>query len=360
MNAPHRRGFRRLWARLRGGARDPRRAAWAVAIGVFIGCLPLYGLHFWLCLAVCIPFRLDIVLAYLAANISNPLFAPLLIAAEVQVGGLLLTGQFPRFDVARAREVGVGGAFAYAAVGSLFVGGALAAIAGLLTRRLTPEPTATARGLDAAVERTIDRYPRAVDRAYVATKLSTDPVTALLAELGPLGRVVDLGAGRGQFGLLLLELGVIDGLTLTDTDDKKLAAARAAAGTDAVVRQADARQASLRDLDTVLMIDLLHYLPLDDQNALLERAADALPPGGQLVIRDVDGAAPGARLGRWFERLGRWLAINRGPTLAFRPMSEVAAYLRGMGLSVRIGRAGVLLGNQLLVAQRATESRDPS
>ena len=48
--------------------------------------LPLYGLHFPLCLAVCLPLQLDVVVAYLAANISNPLVAPFLVTAEVEIG----------------------------------------------------------------------------------------------------------------------------------------------------------------------------------------------------------------------------------------------------------------------------------
>jgi uncharacterized protein (DUF2062 family) len=124
--------MRRLWRRLRGGEFSPLRLALSVAAGLFIGCQPAYGLHFPLCAAVCLPFKLDLVAAYLAANISNPLMAPFLVVLEVNVGSYLLTGQPAPFDVARAREAGVSGFVAQAVVGSLLVGAAVAAGGGLV------------------------------------------------------------------------------------------------------------------------------------------------------------------------------------------------------------------------------------
>jgi uncharacterized protein (DUF2062 family) len=40
-----------LWQRLRGTPGSKARAAAAVALGLFIGCQPVYGLHFVLVLA---------------------------------------------------------------------------------------------------------------------------------------------------------------------------------------------------------------------------------------------------------------------------------------------------------------------
>ena len=90
-----------------------------------------------LCLAVCVPLRLDAPVAYLAANISNPLVAPWLVLAEVQTGAWLLTGHAAPFDIDTAREVGVTGFVSFAAVGTAVVGLSLAvvggAVAGLVT-----------------------------------------------------------------------------------------------------------------------------------------------------------------------------------------------------------------------------------
>src|SRR6478609_10900178 len=118
----------RIWRRLRGERQSPARVAQAVALGLFIGCLPVYGLHFVLCLLICLPLGLDLVLAYLVANISNPLLAPFLITLEVEVGSLVSTGQHAAFTLQRARETGILGFVFQAGVGSVIVGAVLGAI----------------------------------------------------------------------------------------------------------------------------------------------------------------------------------------------------------------------------------------
>ena len=123
----------RGWRRLRGGALTPLRGGLSVALGLFVGCLPVFGLHLPLCVGLCLPFRLDAPVAYLAANISNPFVAPWLIVAEIQVGALFLTGQFAPFDVAAARAVGVGPFVLFATVGAVAVGSCLAAAGGFAT-----------------------------------------------------------------------------------------------------------------------------------------------------------------------------------------------------------------------------------
>ncbi len=84
--------LRQAWRRLRGGELTPKRAALSVGIGLAIGLVPIYGAHWAIVLAVCLPFELDAPVAYLAANISNPLFAPFLFLAEVQIGSVVTTG----------------------------------------------------------------------------------------------------------------------------------------------------------------------------------------------------------------------------------------------------------------------------
>src|SRR6188768_2654614 len=136
-----------IWRRLRGERQSPGRVASAVALGLFIGCLPVYGFHFILCLLVCLPLGLDLVLAYLLANISNPLVAPFLITLEVEIGSLLSTGRHAAFSLQRARETGVMGFVFQAALGSVFVGAALAALGGaiafVIARKRSANATAT-------------------------------------------------------------------------------------------------------------------------------------------------------------------------------------------------------------------------
>ena len=93
--------MRGLPARLRRHFHDLRtegagasRETAAVALGVFIGCLPLYGLHLLICWGLGLLLGLNRLKMYLAANISNPLVAPWLLFAEVQAGAWLRRGSF--------------------------------------------------------------------------------------------------------------------------------------------------------------------------------------------------------------------------------------------------------------------------
>lgn len=346
----------RLWRRLRGGELSRGRTAGSVSVGLFIGSLPLYGLHLPLCLAVCVPLRLDAVVAYLAANISNPVMAPLLVAGEVEVGSLLLSGHAVAFNVEQARHTGVVGFVLQAAVGSVVVGAALAVLGALavllIARRRADQRSDAAE----AIERTIQRFrdARRRHRIYVALKLQSDPVSRALVELpGSFGRVLDAGAGRGQFGLLLMELGRVDALSGFDWDADKVAAANSAARGDATFEQADLCTASFAASDTVLLLDVLHYLSRAEQDSVLERAAAAVEPGGRLIVREV-GSGVGNRLTRLFERIGTRVKMNRARSLEFRPIAEIVDKLEQLGMVCheRDASQGTPLSNALIVAAR--------
>jgi 2-polyprenyl-3-methyl-5-hydroxy-6-metoxy-1,4-benzoquinol methylase len=327
--------------------------------------------------------------------------------AQVELGSLLLTGQHAAFTVEQARAIGFGGYVAQAFVGSLTLGTVLALAGGLVTwavsrrfRRRTP--------LSDAIARTVARYataPRA-DRAYVEVKLTSDPVVGLLAEhrelvprfvgneehqrrgtalqsgfsaesaartqLGAalpaarfggnatLGRVVDAGAGRGQLGLLLVELGRCSSLTAFDWDARKVEVARAAAGAEARVERAALTDWSWDEADTVLFVDVLHYLDRQEQDDVLRRAARALAPGGRVLVRDVD-ASQGWRsfVTTLAERIGTGCGYNRGARLCFRPAAELEAVLTSCGLDcdVRPASEGTPLANVLIDARRSRSSR---
>jgi len=352
--------FGRVWRRLRGGRQSPARLATAVAAGLFIGSLPLYGLHFLLCLLLCVPLGLDFVVAYLAANISNPFVAPFLITLEVEVGSLLTTGQHAAFTLARAKQTGILGFAWQAGVGSVLVGAGLAALGGsaayAVARACKGEEPAGDEPFDAAIERTIARYARApiADRFYVAGKLRSDPLARMLSELpGDFGRVLDAGAGRGQFGLLLLELGRCRQIRGLDADPRKVRVARAAAGDAARFEFGDLLDLPECELDTVLLIDVLHYLPFAEQGELLLRVAGRVQ-SGRILIRELDGVRGArsfvTRAGEWFAKL---TGYNRGrATRAYRPASEIVAELTRLGFScqVRGASVGTPFGNVLIVA----------
>ena len=347
-----------LWHRLRGGRLTKKRASGSVAAGLFIGSLPLFGLHFPLCVLVCVPFRLDVVTAYIAANISNPLFAPFLIAGEIQLGSLLLDGHFVGFDLARARAMGVTGFVEQAAVGSVVTGALLAllgAIATAFIARRRPDDS----HLEAAIDRTIARYAAAPrgDRFYVAAKLRSDPVVErLAAQGGDFGEVLDVATGRGQLALFLVDAGRAERVVGFDWDERKIALAARAAGDQGRFETRDLKTDELPSADTVLLIDVLHYLPRADQDALLARAAAALRPGGRLIVRELDpGRGIRSRFAALAERIATRTRYNRGATLEFRAVPEIIAELERSGLGCRVDEGpSSPLPNVMIVAERKT------
>jgi uncharacterized protein (DUF2062 family)/SAM-dependent methyltransferase len=328
------------WARLRGGELTPARAALSVAIGLAVGVTPLYGLHLWIVLALCVPLRLDAALAYLAANVSLPPVIPLLLVSEIEVGSLVRTGHAVAVEAADAkargfgelaRELAIGTAILAPAAGAL--GGAVAwAIASIARGRREPSP------LQAAIERVAGRYARGRRAAhgYVRGKLASDPVAARVVALGALGDVVDVGCGRGQLAVLLVEAGCATRVRGFDWDAAKVSdARRAAEGLAVEIETGDARTAAVPPCDAVLLVDVLHYLTDAEQDAVLARAAGAARE--RVIVRELDpDRGWRSALTRAQERVTTGLGYNRGARVNVRSVDAIAAALRAQGLRVEI------------------------
>ncbi len=386
---------RRVWREMRGDAMSPGRGAAAVALGLFIGSQPIFGCHTPLVLVLCLYFRLDAAIAWVASNVSNPFFAPALLTAEVQVGAWVRTGAPLRLDEA-VTQAGAWSSFAgYMFLGAPVVGLALAALGGVSTwagvtgkRALWPSSGRRVEPYrlpdDAppwihAVERVATRYvPLGMEGStpaqrtrfhYVRTKLLGDPVARMIADVrgdadGVLGEVLDIGTGAGQLPILLLELGRATGARGVDWDETKVADGVKAAGAhegmpalDASFACADARTGVEGDADTVLLIDLLHYFTIAEQDAILARAAAAVRPGGRLVVREADterGWRSAATLIE--ERVFTAVRFNRGERVQFRPAREVVGLLEGLGFACRLTPAWgkTPFANVLVVATRPT------
>lgn len=360
----------------------------SVALGTFVGCLPIFGLHLPVVLLLCLRLRKDGALAYLAANISNPFMAPLLIAGQVQLGALVVDGEVPPLE-----SLGTTDALArfplYLVVGAPIVGAALAVVLGAVAYgvawlkrsffgvaerppyRLPPHAPPWVQ----AVERVASRYAPPEDPSpstkahfnYVRIKLLTDPIARMLADLagaapGALGRVLDVGTGRGQLPILLTELDRATSARGVDWDEDKITRGVAAAAREpalpVVLERADARSAALEQADTVLLVDLLHYFTIAEQDTILRRAARAVAPGGRIAIREAD-TERGWRSSITLleERVFTFLRFNRGERVQFRPARDLRAILEEEGLRVEVRPAWgkTPFSNVLILGERATE-----
>lgn len=121
---------------------EPARLGWAVALGVFVGVLPLYGLHLPLCVGLALLLRLNKATTVLASQISLPLFAPVLVAAGIAIGEYVRFGHHRPVGLAEARDFLGGMAllagalpdrFLSCLIGDAVLGLVLGAIGGALT-----------------------------------------------------------------------------------------------------------------------------------------------------------------------------------------------------------------------------------
>lgn len=102
-----RRYFERLQTWIRLLLREnltPAGIGLAVGLGIFIGSLPIYGLHIVACVLVARWLHLNQPLVYAAANISNPFFAPFLISGQILLGEWIRNGGAPPAQPATLEE----------------------------------------------------------------------------------------------------------------------------------------------------------------------------------------------------------------------------------------------------------------
>lgn len=358
--------LRALWGLLLREHTQPGRVAAAVLLGCVVGCTPLFGLHLPLCLVLALLLRLNKLVVYGAANISIPPLVPFLGLASVQLGELALRGRPLWLTAADFRGAALrqtaGRFFSAWLVGGallgLLIGGAAALVVYLALRR---RDASAEDPVDAALQRATARYQGLHPRyaIYARMKYRMDPCyRAIAARVAPGASVVDLGTGLGMLPLLLGELGQGRAALGIEWDAGKAEAGqRAALGLLGVhIQQGDLRAAALPACDVVTLVDVLHYYDPAGQRETLARAAAALQPGGLLLVREGDGARRGgARWTRLVERAMVRLGWNRGPGVRFRPLAELVADLRALGLSVEWDDTAGRLhpGNVLLQARKA-------
>lgn len=204
----------------------------------------------------------------------------------------------------------------------------------------------------------------AATRPYIASgkyawhfargKLRHDPFFFWVLRRGLLperGRLLDLGCGQGLLLALLTAARQqyargqwprgwpapsssfqMHGIEL---DRDRAETARRALGTSAEIDCCDIRVAPFPACSVVVMTDVLLYLTEVEQIRVLQKAIDALRPGGLLLLREADARA-GLRfyITQWSDRL---IAAARGRfwrKLHYRGASTWVSLLEELGLAV--------------------------
>jgi SAM-dependent methyltransferase len=217
---------------------------------------------------------------------------------------------------------------------------------------------------------------------FARGKLGGDPVFAALLEHGLIpsnARILDIGCGQGLLASWLLSARTmhdggdwpahwpaapnppsIHGIELSASDVER---AQKALGHAATFTNGDMCKTDFRKADVIVILDVLHYAGTDAQNDVLQRARDALAPGGTLLLRvgDADGGLP-FKYSVWVDHVVSFARGHRNRRFHCRTLAEWCAALTNLGFAVSTlpMSEGTLFANVLLVAKLGQNSNPAS
>ena len=206
-------------------------------------------------------------------------------------------------------------------------------------------------------------------RVHVSGRWWTCPFAPIGDALTGAGRVLDVGCGHGLFPLYLATRHAESEIVGVDIDREKLVAARAAALTAGLDDRVSFEEVGAgytpaddspvrppEGWDGISVVDVLYLLGVERAMQLLRAAAEALAPGGKVVVKELDTTPA------WKHRISavqevvatRVLRITQGDHNQQVASSLVAAELTSAGLdvtTVRLDR-GRLHPDYLVVGTR--------
>jgi SAM-dependent methyltransferase len=207
---------------------------------------------------------------------------------------------------------------------------------------------------------------------FARGKLNGDPAFLGLLEWGLIpddARILDLGCGQGLLASWLLEARALfeaghwpahwppapkpmayRGIELMSREVRR---GRGALGGRAELVRGDIRTTDFGKPNTVVILDVLHYIDYAAQEDVLWRVRDALAPRGVLLLRvgDADAGLP-FRISNWVDHLVTCTRGHRLSRLYCRSLQDWQASLCRLGFTVEVVpmSRGTPFANVLLVA----------
>ncbi len=210
---------------------------------------------------------------------------------------------------------------------------------------------------------------------FARGKLGMDPVFRHMLRAGlipPQARVLDIGCGQGLLASLLRACHAVSdegrwpadwaaapvGARVTGIEmmPRDIDRARAALGDAAQFVCGDMRRVPFPDVDAVVILDVLHYVTVAEQNEVLARVRRALSPGGVLLLRVGDAASrPGFLMSQWVDAVVTSVRGHRVLPQFCRTLAEWKSQLESLGFDVTSEpmSKGTPFANVLLIAKVA-------
>lgn len=142
-----------------------------------------------------------------------------------------------------------------------------------------------------ACARVAARFSQPWLRGYVRGKLRRDEIYPAAWELlrSSAKPILDVGCGVGLLAFYLRERGGRQPVLGVDVDARKIGQGSRIAEArydDVEFRHEDVQNSLPEFCGNITLFDVLHYLPVAKQKALLSQLAPCVAPGGLLIIRD--------------------------------------------------------------------------
>ena len=207
---------------------------------------------------------------------------------------------------------------------------------------------------------------------FAHNKLGMDPVFRHLLSRGliaPRARVLDIGCGQGLLASLLRAADAaaarghwpldwapaphgarVTGIELMPRDIERAQRALGEAAVEFVC--GDMRHTPFPASDIVVILDVLHYIDIAEQNRVLEKVRAALQPGGRLLLRIGDASSRGFRTSQWVDAIVTIVRGHRVLPVFGRSLAAWVVKLEALGFGVEAVpmSKGTPFANVLLIA----------